>query len=63
MARAGAATGVTTPRTPDGRAFGGAGATVKTRADLRAALIAAQSSDTFTVIAAIIERGSYDGRI
>ena len=46
-----------------GRAFGGAGATVKTRADLRAALIAAQSSDTFTVIAAIIERGSYDGRI
>ena len=46
-----------------GRAFGGAGVTVKSRADLRAALVAAQSADTFTVIAAIIERGAYDGRI
>ena len=46
-----------------GRAFGGAGAAVKTRAELRAALLAAQTADTFTVIAAIIERGAYDGRI
>ena len=46
-----------------GRAFGGAGATVKTREGLRAALVAAQTADTFTVIAAIIERGAYDGRI
>ena len=46
-----------------GRAFGGAGVTVQTRADLRAALVAAQTADTFTVIAAIIERGAYDGRI
>ena len=45
------------------RAFGGAGVTVQTRADLRAALVAAQTADTFTVIAAIIERGAYDGRI
>ena len=46
-----------------GRAFGGAGVTVQTRADLRAARVAAQTADTFTVIAAIIERGAYDGRI
>ena len=46
-----------------GRAFGGAGVTVKSRADLRVALVAAQTADTFTVIAAIIERGAYDGRI
>ena len=46
-----------------GRAFGGAGVTVKTRAELRAALTAAQTADTFTVIAAVIERGAYDGRI
>lgn len=46
-----------------GRAFGGAGVTVNSRAYLRAALVAAQTAGTFTVIAAIIERGAYDGRI
>jgi acetolactate synthase-1/2/3 large subunit len=46
-----------------GRAFGGAGVTVTTRDELRSALVAAQSADTFTVIAAIIDRGAYDGRI
>ncbi|MEX0364665.1 MAG: thiamine pyrophosphate-binding protein, partial [Ruegeria sp.] len=46
-----------------GRAFGGAGHTVKSRAELQDALDAAQSSDTFTVIAAVIDRGAYDGRI
>ena len=46
-----------------GRAFGGAGATVKTREALRTALAAAQTADTFTVIAAVIDRGAYDGRI
>ena len=46
-----------------GRAFGGAGATVKSREGLRTALMAAQTADTFTVIAAIIDRGAYDGRI
>ena len=46
-----------------GRAFGGAGHTVENRDALRAALEAAQSSETFTVIAAVIERGAYDGRI
>ena len=46
-----------------GRAFGGAGHTAKTRAELEAALAAAQTADTFTVIACMIERGAYDGRI
>jgi acetolactate synthase-1/2/3 large subunit len=46
-----------------GRAFGGAGHTVTSRAELEAALSDAQTADTFTVIACIIERGSYDGRI
>ena len=46
-----------------GRAFGGAGVTVQTRDDLRAALTTAMAADTFTVIAAIIDRGAYDGRI
>lgn len=46
-----------------GRAFGGAGHTVTNRAELQDALIAAQSADTFTVIACTIDRGSYDGRI
>jgi len=46
-----------------GRAFGGTGHTVTSRAELEAALRAAQASDTFTVIAAVIERGAYDGRI
>ena len=46
-----------------GRAFGGAGHTVRNRAELRAALEAAQTAETFTVIAAEIEAQSYDGRI
>ncbi|GAB5439518.1 thiamine pyrophosphate-binding protein [Falsiruegeria mediterranea] len=46
-----------------GRAFGGAGHTVRNRAELRAALGQAQQADTFTVIAAEIEREGYDGRI
>lgn len=44
-------------------AFGGAGRTVSSAAELKDALSAAQSSDSFTVIAAVIDRGSYDGRI
>ncbi|MBE1284126.1 MAG: thiamine pyrophosphate-binding protein [Rhodobacteraceae bacterium] len=46
-----------------GRAFGGNGATVTNRGELRAALNDAMSSDTFTVIAAVIDQGGYDGRI
>ncbi|WP_299374992.1 thiamine pyrophosphate-binding protein [uncultured Tateyamaria sp.] len=46
-----------------GRAFGGAGHTVTSRDELRAALDAAQNADGFTVIAAVIDRGAYDGRI
>ena len=46
-----------------GQAFGGAGATVRNRAELRAALDAALTAPTFTVIAAEIDRGAYDGRI
>ncbi len=46
-----------------GRAFGGNGHTVRNRAELRTALEAAMQADTFTVIAAEIDRGSYDGRI
>lgn len=46
-----------------GRAFGGAGHTVTSRVELKDALAAAQSADTFTVIAAMIDRGAYDGRI
>jgi len=46
-----------------GRAFGGNGVRVTSRAELRAALEQAQTADTFTVIAAEIDRGSYDGRI
>ncbi|WP_171238253.1 thiamine pyrophosphate-binding protein [Ruegeria sp. HKCCA5763] len=46
-----------------GRAFGGNGQTVRNRAELRAALEAAVKAETFTVIAAEIERGGYDGRI
>ena len=46
-----------------GRAFGGAGHTARNRAELEAALNAAQNADTFSVIACIIERGAYDGRI
>ena len=46
-----------------GRAFGGEGHTVTTRQELRAALEAAQSSDVFTVIAAVIKSRAYDGLI
>jgi len=46
-----------------GRAFGGAGHTVTSRTELRSALEAAQSHQGFTVIAAVIERGDYDGRL
>ncbi|EBA14366.1 acetolactate synthase, catabolic, putative [Roseobacter sp. SK209-2-6] len=46
-----------------GRAFGGNGVTVRNRNDLRAALEEAVKADRFTVIAAEIEAGGYDGRI
>ncbi|WP_298261880.1 thiamine pyrophosphate-binding protein [uncultured Litoreibacter sp.] len=46
-----------------GRGFGGQGYTVTSRAELRDALTAAQDADTFTVIAAVIDRKAYDGRI
>lgn len=46
-----------------GRAFGGHGATVTNRAELRAALEDAMAAEKFTVIAAVIEPQSYDGRI
>lgn len=45
-----------------GRAFGGNGYTVRSRAELRAALEAGLEAETFTVIAAEIDRKSYDGR-
>ncbi|TMV09636.1 thiamine pyrophosphate-binding protein [Ruegeria sediminis] len=45
------------------RAFGGHGHTVRNRTELHAALQEAMQADTFTVIAAEIERGGYDGRI
>ncbi|MBF9044113.1 thiamine pyrophosphate-binding protein [Rhodobacterales bacterium HKCCE4037] len=46
-----------------GRAMGGVGVDVTNRAELRAAIEDALTADTFTVIAARIERGGYDGRI
>ena len=46
-----------------GRAFGGRGETVRSRPELRAALERALEADTFTVVAAEIEPGGYDGRI
>ncbi|MGB3245171.1 MAG: thiamine pyrophosphate-binding protein [Sulfitobacter sp.] len=46
-----------------GAAFGGTGVTVETRAELTKALQDAQTAHTFTVIAALIEREAYDGRI
>ncbi|MDU8943762.1 thiamine pyrophosphate-binding protein [Ovoidimarina sediminis] len=46
-----------------GRAFGGAGETVRNRDELRAALARALEAETFTVIAAEIEGQGYDGRI
>jgi acetolactate synthase-1/2/3 large subunit len=46
-----------------GRAFGGNGVSVGSRAELRAALSDALTADRFTVIAAQIEPGAYDDRI
>ncbi|GAB4370195.1 MAG: acetolactate synthase AlsS [Kiloniellaceae bacterium] len=46
-----------------GRAFGGLGHRVTSRAELEAALDDALIAETFTVIAAVIDRGEYDGRI
>ncbi|MDB6177328.1 thiamine pyrophosphate-binding protein [Paracoccus sp. Z330] len=46
-----------------GRAFGGAGHTVRNRTELAAALKAAMIEKSFSVIAAIIDRQAYDGRI
>ena len=46
-----------------GRAFGGYGHTVTSRTELRAALQSAMTADRFTVIAAEIESGGYDGRL
>ena len=43
--------------------FGGAGHTVTSVAELKTALSEAHDIDTFTVIAAVIDRGTYDGRI
>lgn len=45
-----------------GRAFGGHGHDVRSREEMQAALTAAQQAETFTVIAAHIDRQSYDGR-
>ena len=46
-----------------GKSFGGNGFTVRNRDELRNALSAALALETFTVIAAIIDRKAYDGRI
>ncbi len=46
-----------------GKAFGGEGFTVTNRTELRHALQSATEASTFTVIAAIINRQSYDGKI
>lgn len=46
-----------------GLAFGGTGVTVRSREALETALKDALNAETFTVIAAIIDRGAYDGRI
>ncbi len=46
-----------------GVAFGGVGVTVRSRAALETALKKAMAAETFTVIAAHIDRGAYDGRI
>lgn len=46
-----------------GLAFGGNGVTVSDRSALEAALNDAMDADTFTVIAAVIDREAYDGRI
>lgn len=44
-----------------GQAFGGNGHTVTSRAELRSALEQAMQAETFTVIAAMIDRKAYDG--
>jgi len=46
-----------------GKAFGGNGHTVHSRDELRVALRAAKKAQEFTVIAAVIGKGAYDGRI
>ena len=46
-----------------GRAFGGYGHSVSSRTELRTALKKALSADRFSVIAAEIEPGGYDGRL
>ncbi len=46
-----------------GRAFGGHGHTVTSRTQLREALTEALEADRFSVIAAVIDPQSYDGRI
>ena len=46
-----------------GKAFGGNGVTVRSRDDLCAALNSALEANSFTVIAAEIDRGAYDNRI
>jgi acetolactate synthase-1/2/3 large subunit len=46
-----------------GKAFGGAGHTVTSREELDEALQKAMQAQTFAVIAAVIDRGAYDGRI
>jgi len=44
------------------RALGGRGIDVSSRADLRQAVEAGLNAETFTVVAAHIDRGAYDGR-
>lgn len=46
-----------------GRAFGGDGYTVHNREELRAALEAAETARNFVLIAAVISRQAYDGKI
>jgi len=45
------------------QAFGGNGVSVASKEALEAALEAAQNADTFTLIAAEIDRGAYDGAL
>jgi len=46
-----------------GKVFGGNGHTVHCHDELRVALRAAQKAQEFTVIATVIEKGAYNGRI
>ena len=46
-----------------GAAFGGEGYTVTSREELRKALAAVDSAENFVLIAAVIDKQSYDGRI